>query len=292
MGDYEVVSPEGGVSSNSLISPVKQVPLMHSDAFGSIRVSHREFLSDLSGSNTTAQRYPYVLNPGDARTFPWLSNLAEAFSQWKLLGMAFEFRSTCGDAVSSTNSALGSVSFATQYNVLEPVFGAKTQILNHFWSGSAKPSVDQLHLVECEPNVTPTAPLYIRNRHANGTLFGDSSVGPHMVNRDGSVLDTTFEEMYDARLYDHGRTEVFILGQQAAFVVGELWITYDVLLMKPRRPDPRTLTTYDPPNSLAVEPVLLYTHRPEVPLSAVVSIDQTAFYPADALIDVDEKTDV
>ena len=275
MGDYQAVSPEHGVSSNSFLSPVKQVPIMHSDQFGCIRISHREFLTDIQGTNSGAQRYQFVLNPGDARTFPWLSNLSGSFEQYKLLGMCFEFRSTCGDAVSSTNSALGTVCVATTYDVLNPQFGSKTDILNHFWSGSAKPSVNQLHCIECEPSVTPLAPLYIR--HGQLGINSTYTLGTS----DPEVkVPVTFQEMFDARMYDHGRTELIVTGQQAQFAVGELWISYDLLLLKPRRVPANQLNTYEGPPSIYAEPVLSYNTYPEVPLTAVLPISDGS-YPSE-----------
>jgi hypothetical protein len=273
MGDYSI-SPEQGVSSNTLINPDQGIPQMHMDSYGAIRVSHREFLTDVSGA-TTGQRAAWVLNPGDAKVFPWLSGIAGNFTQYKLLGLCFEFKSTSGDAVSSTNSALGSVSFATQYDVTAPLLASKQQFLNHFWSGSAKPSVDQMHCIECEPSVTPVAPLYIRT----------PSLGA--VVSTGTFTGYTAQEMTDARLFDHARTEMLIIGQQANFVVGEVWITYDVLLLKPRLGLPGSGNTFDAPPSVYADSIPTYNHYPEVPLSFVLPIAD-AGYPT-ALSGVDEK---
>jgi hypothetical protein len=39
--------------------------------------------------------------------FPWLSNIAQNFESYKLRGLVFEFKSMSGDALTSTNTALG-----------------------------------------------------------------------------------------------------------------------------------------------------------------------------------------
>jgi hypothetical protein len=41
---------------------------------------------------------------------------------------------------------------------------------------------------------------------------------------------------YDARMYDHGRLELAVSGGGAGvvYVCGELWVTYDIILYKPR----------------------------------------------------------
>lgn len=285
-GDYEVVSPDKPVNGNSLISPAKQVPIMNTDTMGAIRISHREFLTDVQGNTgTNTQSYRFTLNPGDSRTFPWLSNLSSSFEQWKLLGLCFEFKSTCGNAVSSSNSALGTVCVATQYDALSTPFGAKTDILNHFWSGSAKPSLDQLHCVECEPSQTPTAPLYIRNQGQLGKVLGGEDEIGWAINGGGvptSMAYVTFQEAFDARLYDHGRFEMLITGQQAQFNVGELWVSYDMLLLKPRRTRNAERRTFDaPPPGPEIEDGTMQ-HFPAVPLMAVLPLNQNpADYPTE-----------
>lgn len=263
---------------------------MHTDAFGAIRVSHREYIGQIAGKATGEipnwNSYQFVLNPGDGRTFPWLAPIAAAFTQWKLLGSCFEFQSTCGNAVSSTNSSLGTVSMMTQYDVLQPPSLSKQYILNHFWAGNAKPSENQLHCVECEPNVTPLAPLYIRT-----PTLGTATTSKYWSDASGAAGQrVVFQENYDPRLYDHGRVEIFVTGQQANFVVGDLWHTYDLLLLKPRRLNQTTANTWDPPPPGPSPTTPVYTHFPEVPLTAVIPIDDLD-YPAQ-LEEVDEKVDV
>jgi len=275
MGDYQV-SPETPLNSNTLINPSQGVPVMHSDAFGAIRVSHREFLTDISSVFPAGRLYQFVLNPADGRTFPWLSGISRSFTQWKLLGCCFEFRSTCGDAVSSTNSALGSVSFGTQYDVTRPIFSSKQAMLNSFWSGSAKPSVDQMHCIECEPSQTPLAPLYIRQPVLTGTIPG----GNYQFNDGAALTAVEFQSVADARLFDHGRMEMIILGQQDTFNVGELWITYDLLLMKPVQIPPSTGDTWDGPPSVFADPNTVFTHHAEVALAAVLPLGDP-LYPTE-----------
>lgn len=280
MGDY-TVSPEAPLQANTLINPDKGVPVMHSDAHGAIRISHREFLTDvvspapLPDGSPGIRGYQFVLNPADARTFPWLSALARSFTQYKLLGVCFQFKSSCGDAVSSTNSALGTVSFGTQYDVTRPLFTSKANMLNSFWSGSAKPSVDQMHCIECEPSQTPIAPLNIRNPLNTGAEV----YGPSLVSSGGVPVITTFQTMADARLFDHGRMEMILTGQQASFTLGELWITYDLLLLKPIQYPAIVGHTWDGPPSEFKEPEVEFTHHAEVPLVATLSILDPA-YPA------------
>jgi len=76
-------------------------------------------------------------------------------------------------------------------------------------------------------------------------------------------------------------------GQQATgFIMGELWITYDLLLLKPRMPPASVLDTWDAPPSIGVlDPSIDYNHHAEVPLTAVLP-ESSADYPSE-LKDVD-----
>jgi hypothetical protein len=286
-GDYTVGPEDGKVNANSLLTPGKAVPVMHSDAHGCVRVTHREYLVDIfsrvSPLYSTAE---FVLNPADARTFPWLSTLAAAFTQWKLLGCAFEFVSTSG-AISSTQ-ALGSVSMAAQYDVTRPVFRNKRDMLNHYWSTSQSPSRNQMLLIECEPSLTPMAPLYVRKPPLGAVPVTYDPTSVFTWNNGSIAAPATFQEMEDPRLSDHAYIQVFSTGQAADLqVLGELWITYDVMLMKPLLPAPgAVLDTWAPPPATIGDDVLNYTTHAEVPLAAVLPISSTD-YPSE-LKEVDD----
>lgn len=189
-------------------------------AEGLLRVRHREYLGDFQtglappGENNGVFR----LNPADPRTFPWLSTLASNFEQWIPHGMVFEFVSTCGNAVSSTNASLGSISLATTYNSEASNFTSKTQLLNHYFATSAKTADNLMHAIECNPDEIPTKLLYT----GVPTPFGPDFPG-------------------DDRLYDLGFTTFWLQGSQAVYTAGEIWITYDISLLKPRV-DPSSLT--------------------------------------------------
>lgn len=199
LGDYKI-------ESNTLLSG--SLP-----SFGGEMVttfSRREFLGDVKSSvgfATTA----YPINPGMARTFPWGSRLAPNFEQYRLRGLLFEFKTTCGSAISSTNNALGVVVMSTQYDPLEAPFTSKQEQEAYVFTSSSVPSQSQLHAVECKPSLSAIDALYVR------------SADP--------------PEDADLRFYDHGTFYISTSGMQAADVtIGELWVTYHVELLKPRLP--------------------------------------------------------
>lgn len=206
------------MSDNSIVAPLTAAPVPELEseprlAEGLLRVRHREYLGDFTtglappGQNNGIFR----LNPADPRTFPWLSNLAGNFEQWIPHGMVFEFVSTCGNAVSSTNASLGSISLATTYNSNAGNFLSKGSLLNHYFATSGKTSDNLMHAIECSPDEIPTKLLYT----------GIPTAGD--LSRPG-----------DDRLYDLGFTTFWMQGSQANYTAGEFWITYDISLLKPR----------------------------------------------------------
>lgn len=203
MGDYQV-------KSNVLLAPNPPKMINESNKGGTL-IRHREFLTDITTSATIGafKNTSYPLNPGLDTTFPWLSQVAANYEQYSLEGVIFEFRSMSADALNSTNTALGSVIMATQYDSIVADFTNKSEMENHEFGNSCKPSVDMMHPIECAPRQTTLTELYVRA---------------------GANPDTS-----DIRLYDWGKFQIATTGFQAASVnIGELWVTYQVRLLKPR----------------------------------------------------------
>jgi len=181
------------------------------------------------------------------------------------MGMAFEYTTTSGMAITGTNPALGSVIMATNYDVYAPKFDRDTvRMLNHFYVAHTAPYKNALHLVECAPVQTPIKPLLIRDE---SSYYADVVGGPNITTTSGATW--AYNQMYDARLYDHGRVEVLGIGNQSELpvTVGKLWITYDIILFKPKV----TITggvRYE--SNYSIAPVAQsWTTRIEIPLAAV-----------------------
>lgn len=201
-GDYRLHSNtimKGGMSPPQVVNSMKR---------GGYIVRHREYICDVSPSVAFTMQ-TFALNPGLQSSFPWLSQMANSFEEYKWRGLLFEFKSMSSDAVfsASSSSALGTVVMATQYNSLAPPFSDKRTMENYEFANSSKPSVSFIHPVECEPGVTPITPQYIRG---GNTFQGDQ------------------------RLYDLGEFCLATVGFQSADtgVIGELWATYEIEFFK------------------------------------------------------------
>lgn len=205
LGDYTV-------NSNSLLGT--DPPRVSNGAnLREIIISHREYIGDVvTGPAGTFASSSFLLNPGNSRIFPWLSAVASCFQQYKFRGIVFEFKTMSADALNSTNTALGTVIMASNYNVLQPNFGSKSEMENTEFSSSCKPSASMYHPIECDPRDTPLTELYI---------------APNGVVPDGGT----------PQFYDFCNFQIATNGFQASNVnIGELWVTYEVALLKPIQP--------------------------------------------------------
>lgn len=180
-------------------------------AFGTAPVvlTQREFIKDITGS-TAFSLQSLAINPGNPLAFPWLSTIAARFEQYQFLGLIFEFRSTSADALNSTNTALGTVVMATNYDSYDSSFTNKQQMEAYQFSTSTKPSSHSIHPVECDPSKNTLHELYVRSGAPSG----------------------------DQRFYDVGNFQIATVGMQAAATIGELWVSYKVKLIRPKLDTP------------------------------------------------------
>lgn len=211
VGDYTYDEIPTDVKNNTLMGvntpEVAAVPQMHSK-HGAFRFTHREYITDVSMS-TAFSRLSYDLDPTRAGTFPWLSTLIGSFQEWKLLGCVVEFVSTSANAISGTVAGMGSISLSCRYDVYQPPPVNKMQALNSADAMSGKPSENLIFGVECDPDETPTQPLYVRS------LFGSNTP--------------------DLHYYQFGTIDLITSGAPNPYAgAGQLWITYDILAIKPR----------------------------------------------------------
>jgi hypothetical protein len=204
MGDYQV-------KSNTLTSGRPPQFSVRGISNGSIEMVHSEFLGDISSSIAFASTV-YPINAGLYASNPFLSLIANNFEQYEFLGLVYQFKSTSASALSSTNTALGTIMMATNYDVLDAPFANKQQMEAYMFSTSCAPSEHMLHPVECDPKQNALANLYCRS---------------------GSIPSGS-----DQRFYDMGNLQISTVGSQAAAVIGEIWVSYHVRLLKPKLPTP------------------------------------------------------
>jgi hypothetical protein len=214
-GDYAEEHAASGldVEANSIVQPMtaSQVPIFSTPEHlhGAVRVAHREYIGDIiSGDSASDSVGSFQITPMNPQLFPWLSTIAQNFQQWTPCGIVFEFVSTAGNAVSGTAAPLGDVNFVCSYDIEAPPLTTKAQMLNSFYATSACTTQNLMMAVECAPD--------------------DQVVSNYYCQQPG------FSPYYDARLNVLGDFLYRNTGSLSKYTVGQLWVTYEIVLLKPR----------------------------------------------------------
>jgi len=218
MGKYRV-------KHNVFSSSPDSVPVFHAGADGTVILEHRELVTDVRGSaNFTSMVFD--IDPTLSASFPYLANVAINFEQYEFLGLVYVYKPTSGE-VTGANTALGTVCFATEYDVARALFQTKSEMESYEFSTSTKPDEGMFHPVECNPKYD-----VLNSRYGAGVArqFKFPTSGSGML--ESSVTGVA------ANLTKVGRLQVGTVGMQNANTVGELWVTYRIKLMKPRQPIP------------------------------------------------------
>ncbi len=172
------------------------------------RIRHREYIMDVQSSTGFADQN-FVISPTNTTLFPWLSTIAVNYTHYRFHSLVFSYKTTSGNAISSTNNALGVVGLSTLYNPALPAFGSKREAMDNVGCTSKVPSCSFLHGVECK---LPENPLNIFYVQVQG------------------VSDSN-----DNKWFSLGSLNLFTQGmQQAGVNIGELHVSYDVEFMDPR----------------------------------------------------------
>jgi len=204
-GDYTV--KQNSIVSASLKGS-NSIPMMHNQG-QSVIIRHKEFLCVVRGSKSFKLQRFFPLQPGDSNTFPWLHGVADRFQQYRIRGMVFHYVPTSGYAVSGLDPALGAVMIQTSYRANDSDPANKVEMLNEYWASENVPSDAFCHPIECAPSENPFQVHYVRTVPVPS---GDSPM-----------------------LYDLGKTFIATQGMpDDDKVVGDLWVTYEIELMKPQ----------------------------------------------------------
>lgn len=222
IGGRGMYTGRGEYTDNSLISGSDglEVPSFSSagDETGSVTVCRKEYVCDIYGPESSVPGVPsafnvqtFQLNPGLEGTFPWLSQIAQNYDEYDFKQLVFTYRSTTTDIGSSTGQC-GTVIMATNYNASAPPFGDKVTMMEYDASMSSKVTESMRHGVECDPlKLSGSEGKYIRN---NPVVPGQ-----------------------DLKTYDQGSFQLAVANIPTLYVnqaLGELWVSYNVELRKPK----------------------------------------------------------
>ena len=186
------------------------------DETGALTIRHREYVTDINATNALFEIRKFALNPGLASTFPWLSQIAASYDEYDMNGLIFTFVSTSQSSNTSNNS-LGTVIMCTNYNASAGTFPNKVQMMEYDSAQSARQDRNQSHGIECDPKKSSGFEiLYVRN-----------DVPP--LGQDIKAYDIGNFQLATSSVMGSGAT-----GTAYPVQVGELWVTYNVTLRKPK----------------------------------------------------------
>jgi len=178
-------------------------PALSSESKGGdarIRVRHREYVADLSGSvlfSTTS----FPINPGMSQLFPWLSKIASRYESYLFRRLRFEFETQVSSATA------GSVMFAVDYD-----------------SADSAPTTKQALMAYKGATRSVSWAPFVNSSDAQDL----QKFGVQRYIRSGALASNL-----DIKTYDVGNLFVGVQGMAGAGVVGELYVDYEVELMTP-----------------------------------------------------------
>jgi hypothetical protein len=168
---------------------------------GSIRVRHREFVTNIDTNSTAQNMVALPLNPGDGKTFPWLSLMANNYDRWEPVRMSVSYEPFVATTVSGTVSAF------IDYDPTDAAPTNKAAMLN---SMGAKRS-----------------PVW--SNFAINMARSEIKHDKHLFTR------VPAREVFDGnlRLTDAGTIFVAVTDSNHVGDIGEIWIDYEILLHVP-----------------------------------------------------------
>lgn len=143
-------------SSNSIMNPRTAFAPTFKSRTQDVVLTRSEYLCDIytgTGTPTNFNLQNFNINPGlnysKGGAFSWLSGIAPNFQEYRFEELVFEYRATSGESTGS-NTALGSVIMAANYQATDPNYSNKAQMLDSQWSISGPPCDNILFPIECK----------------------------------------------------------------------------------------------------------------------------------------------
>ena len=169
------------------------------------RITHREFIGNINGSNLFSIAQNLSVNPGLSSTFPWLSIMAQAWEQYKFEKLKFVFLTRTG------SNTPGSVIMSPDYD-----------------SSDVAPISEQV--MTTYDGTREDAPWKDNSCVLKTNLLSGAG-GPRKFVRTGAL-----QPNQDIKLYDVANMFVATVDGVDGTSWGKLWVEYDVHFWVPQLP--------------------------------------------------------
>jgi hypothetical protein len=176
----------------------------------STTIAHKEFLGNLVESRLYGVN-SYPINPGMSQTFPWLSQQATSWEQYRFKRLRFTFVTRVG------TTSLGSVIMALDYDPLDLPPATEEDITQ--FDGAVEDAV------------------WARDMSVRADIKDMFAVGPRKYIRSGAAMNL--------RTSDAGIFHVATVGCATDVnVIGKVWVEYEVEFFIPQKHQARALNLY------------------------------------------------
>lgn len=183
---------------------------------GGLQMSNQEFVANIYG-NPDGEAFTYqmfTVNPGLAKTFPMLSQFAVNFERYEMIQCVFHFETALDSGVlQSETGQVGDVLMYSHIDPTEPEFESVSDFLSN--GGSATQITKGMTCgVECDPSQLAGLPNNGLNFVRSGPQIDDKQQESDQATFQIAIADTP------SKLANH--------------VIGKLYVSYTVRLVKPR----------------------------------------------------------
>ncbi len=198
----ETMLGAGTYESNGIVNPERSIQ----PEPGSQMVHNVETVIPVYSQGSAFTSFALSNNPG-LPNFPWLAPIATRFNRYRFHQLQYLWVTNSGEL--TTSSALGDVSIATNYDVLDRQFYSVIEMEATKNAVSGKPSVNKVHGVECASQYENYKWRIVRS--------------------------TTVPTGADVHLYDHSLTTLGLDGiaAPAGTLLGRLKVLYTVEFSDP-----------------------------------------------------------
>jgi hypothetical protein len=164
-----------------------------------IRVTHTEYLMDLTTTGPGFNATMYPIQPGVGTLFPWLSVISSRFNRYRFNRLQFLYEAKC------SSQSSGSVILAADSDASDPVPATKSEVCSYQMFKDTVPWVSET--------------LNLPSQDLNANL-------PFHFVRTGTIANT------DIKTYDSGNFILVTSGIPAG-TYGEIYVSYDIELDTP-----------------------------------------------------------
>jgi len=184
------------------------------DETETILINNCEYVQDIFGPRDSSfTNSAFNLNPGLQNNFPFISQIASNYTEYEFIQLVFEYRSKVdASSTNNPNGSTGNIMMCAVHDVTLPLIRSKNIFLGTAGAEGSRVVDNLIFGVECDPTKNAgSGQKFIRT---NPVVSGK-----------------------DPNTYDLGQMQLAIDNCPESFynqLIGELWVSYTVKLVKPR----------------------------------------------------------